>query len=203
MSELAWGCDSEMSLPRVSKGVAAAAFLVISASRIRRAVLGIFIVTSLIATLSACPSGTSSVPGSSVLDLINEKRAAAQCSPVGGDDNLRSAADRHAVDIRDHPSLFGAPGSTNPAHDIHTGSDGSSPSERIKDAGFSPASRTGEIIYTASGPPYNTPEKSIEWWMNSPPHKAIIETCAFTHAGVGLLYPQGVQWIAVVDFGAH
>jgi uncharacterized protein YkwD len=39
--------------------------------------------------------------------------------------------------------------------------------------------------------------------MNSAPHRAIIETCAFTHAGVGLVYPGGTSWYAVVDFGAH
>jgi uncharacterized protein YkwD len=64
-------------------------------------------------------------------------------------------------------------------------------------------SRTGEIMYWATGPPGNTPQATIDWWMSSPPHRAIIETGAFTHAGVGLLYPGGMQWYTTVDFGAH
>jgi uncharacterized protein YkwD len=39
--------------------------------------------------------------------------------------------------------------------------------------------------------------------MNSPAHKAIIEDCSFTHAGVGLVYPGGTQWFSVIDFGTH
>lgn len=154
------------------------------------------------ALLAACPSGTSNVPGGNLLTLINEKRAAAGCAAVVGNEQLRVAAERHAVDIRDHPGNFGAPG-TPPLNDIHTGTDGSSPGTRIDDAGYSPKSLWGEIAYTASGAPYNTEQATIDWWMNSPPHRANIENCGFKDAGVGVLYPGGVQWIAVVDFATH
>jgi uncharacterized protein YkwD len=150
------------------------------------------------ALLVACP-GTSSVPGKTLLTLINDKRAAAGCAEVVGNDQLRVAAERHAVDIRDHPGHFGAPG-TPPLNDIHTGTDGSNPGARIAAAGYSPISLWGEIVYTASGTPYNTEQATIDWWMNSPPHRANIQNCGFKNAGVGLLYPGGVQWIAVVDF---
>jgi len=129
------------------------------------------------ALLVACP-GTSSVPGKNLLTLINDKRAAAGCAEVG------------------------APG-TPPLNDIHTGTDGSNPGARIADAGYSPISLWGEIVYTASGAPYNTEQATIDWWMNSPPHRANIQNCGFKNAGVGLLYPGGVQWIAVVDFATH
>jgi len=152
--------------------------------------------------LTACPPGTATVPSKNILDLINEKRAAAGCAPVTGDDQLRVAAERHAVDIRDHPGHFGAPGST-PLSDIHAGTDGSDPGVRISAAGYNPKSLWGEIVYTASGPPFNTEQETIKWWMNSPPHKANIEDCRFKNAGVGLLYPGGTQWIAVVDFATH
>ncbi|WP_193315191.1 CAP domain-containing protein [Nostocoides sp. F2B08] len=127
--------------------------------------------------------------------MINDKRAAAGCDPVAGEDRLRAAADRHAVDMRDNPAVRSDPS--------HLGSDGSTPSQRIADAGYAPVSRIGEIMYWASGPPGNTPSATVDWWMNSPRHREIIETCAFTHAGVGLVYPGGTEWYTTVDFGAH
>lgn len=154
----------------------------------------IAVAAAVLATASSCP-GTSSVPGQDLLDLINGKRAAAGCPAVTGNDQLRVAAERHAVDMRDNPAIRNDPN--------HLGSDGSTPPQRIGDAGFAPVSRTGEIMYWATGAPGNTPQATIDWWMNSPPHKAIIETCAFTHVGVGLLYPGGTQWYTTVDFGAH
>ena len=90
-----------------------------------------------------------------------------------------------------------------PLNDIHTGTDGSNPGARIAAAGYSPISLWGEIVYTASGAPYNTEQATIDWWMNSPLHRANIQNCGFKNAGVGLLYPGGVQWIAVVDFATH
>jgi uncharacterized protein YkwD len=152
--------------------------------------------------LIGCPPGTSNAPAGDILTLINQKRAAAGCNPVVGNDQLRAAAERHAVDIRDHPGHFGAPG-TAPLNNIHTGTDGSSIESRIDAASYSPKSRWGEIVYTASGAPSNTPQATIDWWMNSPPHRANIEECKFENAGVGLLYPNGVEWIAVVDFATH
>ena len=160
----------------------------------RHAIAVAAITATVLVTASACP-GTSSVPGQDILDLINGKRAEAGCEPVTGDDRLRAAADRHAVDMRDSPAVRSDPN--------HLGSDGSTPSQRIADAGYAPVSRTGEIMYWASGPPENTPQATVDWWMNSPRHKEIIETCAFTHAGVGLVYPGGTEWYTTVDFGAH
>ena len=58
-------------------------------------------------------------------------------------------------------------------------------------------------MYFALGPPGNSVQANVDWWMNSPPHRALIEDCGFTHAGVGLLYPGGTQWFSVIDFGAH
>ncbi len=160
----------------------------------RQTAVAAAIAATVLTTASACP-GASSVPGQDILDLINAKRAAAGCAAVTGDDQLRVAADRHTADMRANPAVRSDPD--------HRGSDGSTPPQRIADAGFAPVSRTGEIMYWASGPPGNTPQASIDWWMNSPPHKAIIETCAFTHAGVGLLYPGGTEWYTTVDFAAH
>ena len=166
-----------------------------------RRVTAIAIAASSI-TLVGCPSGTSNAPAGDLLALVNQKRMAAGCNAVLGSEQLRMAAERHAVDIRDHPGHFGAPGSP-PLNDIHVGTDSSSPATRIDAAGYSPRTASGEIVYTAAGPPDNTPQATIDWWMNSPTHRNIIQDCGYEHAGVGLLYPGGVAWIAVVDFGAH
>ncbi len=158
--------------------------------------IALFLLLGLATFGGSCP-GSSTVPGSTILNLVNEKRAAAGCGPVAGDDLLRVAADRHAVDMANNAAHL------QPGTDGHTGSDGSRPDQRIRDAGFTPISSWGEIVYWADGPPGNTPEATVNWWMNSPPHRANIENCGFTHAGVGLVYPGGVKWFAVVDFATH
>jgi len=168
----------------------------------RRAILSVVTIV-LITLTSGCGPGTSNVPATDIVKLINEKRTAAGCNEVTGNDQLRVAAEKQAVDIRDHPDWFGTPGTNPPKHDIHTGTDSSTGGTRIAAAGYSPLSLWGEIIYWAPGPPGNTAQASVDWWMNSPPHRAQIETCDYTNIGVGLLYPGGTQWIAVVDFGKH
>lgn len=172
----------------------------------RRTIIGLIAVAVLVLTsANACP-GSSSVPGQRLLELINQKRAAApgKCAPVQGDEKLRVAAERHAVDTRDHPEIYAQPDPKKPNYrDPHIGSDGSTIDQRIAAAGFTPVSRTGEIAYVALGPPDNNEDANIRWWMESDTHKALIENCAFTHAGVGLVYPGGTQWFSVVDFAAH
>jgi uncharacterized protein YkwD len=154
------------------------------------------IVTAILLTSAvSCGRGTGSVPAQKILDLINQKRVEAGCPAVTGDDHLLSAADRHAIDMRDNNAHL------QPGTDGHTGSDGSRPEQRIKDAGFVPLSRSGEIIYWSSSP--SSAEANVNWWMNSPTHRAIMLDCRFTHAGVGLFYPGGTQWYSVVDFGTH
>lgn len=163
----------------------------------------IVITTTSSAVLTACERGTSSVPGTSLLNLINDKRVAHGCGKVSGNEQLRVAAERHAVDIRDHPAHFGPPGTNPPLNDIHIGTDGSDGGARIAAAGYSPIAWWGEIIYWAPGPPGNTEQATIDWWMSSPGHRAQIENCLFKEAGIGLLYPGGTEWIAVVDFASH
>ncbi|MGK5544970.1 CAP domain-containing protein [Streptomyces sp. URMC 127] len=152
-------------------------------------------VATFLTSAGSCDPGA---PGSSqsVLDAVNEKRVAVGCPKVKGDEKLRAAAERYAVDLRDHPAVRGKPWP-------HPGSDGSTAPSRIQDAGFAPSAAVGEIAY------YDLAEKNqqqyvsdnINWWWNSPPHKATISNCSFTRAGVGLLYPGGKKWFSVVSFG--
>ncbi len=135
--------------------------------------------------LAACATGTSNVPATKLLNLINQKRAEAGCDPVTGNDKLRVAAERHVVDMRDN-NVKG-----------HTGSDGSLPAQRIAQAGYA-ASATGEIMYWSNGP--SDEVKNVDAWMNSADHKRIMLNCDYKDAGVGVLYPGGTNWYSVVVF---
>jgi uncharacterized protein YkwD len=120
-----------------------------------------------------------------VIRLINEKRADAGCPAVAPDDRLATAAGRQAADMRDH------------GVQDHTGSDASSPQQRIEAAGFSPATATGEILLWGTGS--TSPQQAVDAWMASPPHREVIEQCAFTHAGVVVLQADS-RYFAVVAF---
>ena len=54
------------------------------------------------------------------------------CPPVTGNDQLRIVPQRvMRWTVRDHPGHFGAPGTSPPLNDIHTGTDGSNIGARI------------------------------------------------------------------------
>jgi len=118
-----------------------------------------------------------------VIGLINQRRAEAGCPPVDPEERLAAAARRQAVDMRD-----------NDVHD-HTGSDGSSPRERVEAAGFTPVATTGEILLWGSGS--TSAQQAVDAWMASPPHRQIIEQCIFTHAGAGVLQAEGRYFVVV------
>jgi uncharacterized protein YkwD len=122
-----------------------------------------------------------------IVALINEHRAEAGCPAVTPDEHLATAARRHATDMRDRGVRD------------HPGSDDSTPQQRIADAGFTPTTATGEIIYWSE--PTGDPRAAVAGWMNSPAHRDVIRTCRFTHAGAGVV--TGPGFAAVVDFGAH
>jgi uncharacterized protein YkwD len=153
--------------------------------------------TALVTTALTSCAGTSSIPGTNLLDLINQRRIAAGCQPVLGDSRLRAAAERFVVDMRDNNAHLQS------GTDGHTGSDGSRPEQRMAQAGFSPLTLSGEINYFSTAPSTSNATANVDWWMNSRLHKAIIQDCRFTHAGVGLVYPGGTKWYSVVDFGRH
>jgi uncharacterized protein YkwD len=143
--------------------------------------------------LAACATGTSNIPATKLLDLINQKRVEAGCPKVTGNDKLRVAAERHVVDMRDNNAHL------QPGTDGHSGSDGSRPETRIAQAGYS-ASSTGEIIHYSTGP--FDEAKNVEAWMNSAKHKDIMLDCNYKNAGVGLVYPEGTKWYSVVVFAS-
>jgi uncharacterized protein YkwD len=75
----------------------------------------------------------------------------------------------------------------------HTGSDGSSPGDRITAAGYSWSAYGENVAYG-----YGTPESVMAAWMASPGHRQNILDCGFKEIGVGLAQP-GSYWTQ--DFG--
>ncbi|NKQ35806.1 MAG: CAP domain-containing protein [Chloroflexi bacterium] len=106
-----------------------------------------------------------------VLDLVNQERANAGCNPVTANEKLVAAARGHSDDMAVNDFFS------------HTGSDGSSPWERIARQGYS-LGNGGENI--AAG--HSTPANVMNAWMNSSGHRANILNCAFTEIGIGYAY---------------
>lgn len=121
-------------------------------------------------------SSAASGPTARVLELVNSERAKAGCAPVTVDTELTKAAQNHSQDMADHQNMS------------HTGSDGSSMTDRLARVGYQYSS-AGENV--AAG--YGTADSVMEGWMNSPGHKANILNCGFKEIGIGLAGP-GNYW---------
>ncbi|MDT5210888.1 MAG: hypothetical protein QOF67_3303 [Mycobacterium sp.] len=83
---------------------------------------------------------------------------------------LVDAARRHAIDLLDHPDVNG---------DI--GSDGSTPGERARDAGF--AGEVAETIAVNPALAISGSEILNQWWRD-PPSRATMQDCNNTAIGV-------------------
>ncbi|MGW3623680.1 CAP domain-containing protein [Streptomyces sp. NPDC000880] len=116
-----------------------------------------------------------------VLKLVNSERSKAGCSPLVMNAKLTKAAQDHSKDMASHRNMS------------HTGSDGSSPGDRITRAGYTWSTYGENVAYG-----YSTPESVMAGWMASPGHKRNILNCAFKEIGVGLAQP-GNYWTQ--DFG--
>jgi len=117
------------------------------------------------------------------VDLVNAERAKAGCSPVTLEARLTQAAQAHSEDMAAHQNMS------------HTGSDGSSPGDRITRAGYDWRAYGENVAYG-----YATPEQVMDAWMNSPGHRANILDCDYQEIGVGHAQP-GDYWTQ--DFAAR
>ncbi|SDD88392.1 Uncharacterized conserved protein YkwD, contains CAP (CSP/antigen 5/PR1) domain [Streptomyces prasinopilosus] len=116
-----------------------------------------------------------------VVEIVNAERGKAGCSPVKVNTALTEAAQKHSEDMAASRTMS------------HTGSDGSSPDDRIARAGYSWSTYGENVAYG-----YSTPEQVMAGWMASPGHRENILNCAFEEIGVGLAQP-GSYWTQ--DFG--
>ncbi|CAL9633733.1 hypothetical protein SUDANB176_06154 [Streptomyces sp. enrichment culture] len=137
------------------------------------------------ATSAPSPAATGGAKASGavakVVELVNAERGKAGCSPVKVNATLTEAAQKHSEDMAASGTMS------------HTGSDGSSPADRITRAGYSWSTYGENVAYG-----YSTPEQVMQGWMNSPGHKKNILNCGFKEIGVGLAQP-GSYWTQ--DFG--
>jgi uncharacterized protein YkwD len=102
-----------------------------------------------------------------VVALVNQERAAAGCPPLSISAELTVAAQDHSEDMAVN-NFFG-----------HTGSNGSSPWDRIAAAGYS----AGAAENVAVG--YATADAAMQAWMGSAGHRNNILNCSLTEIGVG------------------
>jgi uncharacterized protein YkwD len=124
---------------------------------------------------ASCNYSSSSSYQTELANLINSARAEAGLSPLTVNAALTAAAQGHSVDMACHGLIS------------HSGSDGSSPSQRVAAAGYA-ASRSSEIIY---GSGY--PQTAFDWWMSDQVHRDEILNPYVTDMGVGYAWVQGTS----------
>ena len=106
-----------------------------------------------------------------VVDLTNAERSARGRGALTIDGRLVDAAQRHSNDMAAMNTL------------THTGSDGSNPGQRMRDAGY-PTSYWAENA--AAG--YSSADDVMNGWMNSSGHRANILSSRVVHIGVAVAY---------------
>ncbi|WP_316772637.1 CAP domain-containing protein [Streptomyces sasae] len=132
------------------------------------------------ATASAAPkpsstpkaTGTASGVVARIVELVNAERSKVGCPALTLNTTLTKVAQAHSEDMALHQNMS------------HTGSDGSSPGDRITSAGYTWSAYGENVAYG-----YATPEQVMAGWMASPGHKANILNCSFKEIGVGLAQP--------------
>ncbi|WP_432187874.1 CAP domain-containing protein [Streptomyces sp. Tue6028] len=119
----------------------------------------------------AAPAGPNVVlqaNANEILALENAEREKAGCSALSMNSQLTAAAQAHSEDMAKN-NFFS-----------HTGSDGSSISQRVEKAGFSPSIPTEENIHQGG----STSQAVFDSWMGSAPHKAAILNCKWKQTGL-------------------
>lgn len=139
--------------------------------------------TSAAPAAPSTPKATATASGATarVIELVNAERAKAGCSALTPNATLTKVAQAHSADMAAHQNMS------------HTGSDGSSPGDRLTSAGYSWSAYGENVAYG-----YSTPEQVMAGWMASPGHRANILNCSFKEIGVGLAQPNS-YWTQ--DFG--
>jgi uncharacterized protein YkwD len=115
---------------------------------------------------------TAASPAADVVAATNSERARAGCRPLAVDPRLTAAAQDHAEDMAANDYFS------------HTGRDGRSFADRIRDAGH-PRPAAENI---AQGQP--DAAAVVDAWMDSPGHRRNILDCSLTTIGVGHAGPR-------------
>ena len=124
-----------------------------------------------------------------MLDLINQERQNRGIPPLHMDARLVAAARGHSQDM-------GCNGFFS-----HTGSDGSSPFDRMRRQGYT-FTAAAENIFAGSGS-YNSPQAAFNGWMNSDGHRENMLNAAYVDVGIGYANVPGSPYggYFTADFG--
>lgn len=140
------------------------------------------------ATNNGCTvTGTETGAEQSLLAILNQHRAAAGVAPLKLNAALSAVSRAHSCDMYQHNYMG------------HTGSDGSSPLQRIQSAGVT-FSNWGENVGTASGLGMMGGIQQIDDGMMAEPltpydHHWNIVHAGFTQVGLGVIYVNGQVWV--------
>jgi uncharacterized protein YkwD len=104
--------------------------------------------------------------------LVNRERERRDLPQLRTDERLAAAAEAHSRDMV-RRGFFD-----------HTSPGGSTPARRARRAGY-PWRSIGETIAWGTGP-YATAASTVERWMDSPPHRAILLHGGLREIGVGV-----------------
>jgi uncharacterized protein YkwD len=110
----------------------------------------------------------------SLVCVLNEERARRDRRPLARDGDLAQAARRHAADMVDR-RYFG-----------HVSPGGGRVVDRVRRAGWLPrgAWRVGEVLAWGTAV-RATPRATVDAWLGSPPHRAVVLDPAYREIGAG------------------
>ncbi|MFJ8028147.1 CAP domain-containing protein [Streptomyces sp. NPDC096311] len=128
---------------------------------------------------ASVPRAPQTSPGE-ILQLVNAERAKVNCPALHENAQLTHAAKVFADDA-DKNNIT-----------THTGSDGSSPQQRIKDAGYNAGPSAENMSWGDT-----SAKQVVDGWMNSTKgHKENILNCSFKDTGVAVSGKYSVQLFA-------
>ncbi|WP_217242912.1 CAP domain-containing protein [Streptomyces sp. AC555_RSS877] len=123
------------------------------------------------------PSRPGAATENQLVTAVNERREQAGCPTVRLHSALNRAARAHSLYMARQHRL------------THVGAGGSSSRDRMRAAGYD-ADSAAETVTAGA----DDTQAAVDAWMGSPPHRAILLTCRYTHAGVGVAAGSGGPW---------
>ncbi|WP_051772640.1 CAP domain-containing protein [Saccharothrix sp. NRRL B-16314] len=147
---------------------------------------GAAIATLLVTTapITATTATAAPIYEQQVFALTNNERVAAGCPALTSSAQLDAAARRHTLEMARTGNFS------------HTGVDGSTPAQRVTDAGY-PYRMVAENI--AAG--QTTADEVVRAWMNSSGHRANIVNCELRDLGIGYAVDGNNKPYWTQDFG--
>ncbi len=112
---------------------------------------------------------------SALLALINSERESEGLAAYESQSKLVIAARLHSTDMACNDFFS------------HTGSDGSTVGERVAGQGYE-ASRLDQTIFRTPDTSSNAPQLAFDFWMASPPTRAVILDEDFTEVGISYIF---------------